>query len=60
LPLLGWTIDFAEIAQVANQYYELMGVDPATHLPTTKELLRLGLKDVAERLERLQSRETKV
>jgi hypothetical protein len=54
----GWTIDFAKISQVANRYYELMGVDPVTHLPLRKELERLGLKDVADMLENLPSRET--
>jgi aldehyde:ferredoxin oxidoreductase len=54
----GWTMDFVKIAQVANRYYELMGIDPVTHFPTTRELERLGLKDVADRLENLRVRET--
>ena len=52
----GWTMDFDKIGQVASRYYELMGVDPVTHLPLTRELLRLGLKDVADKLESLQPR----
>jgi aldehyde:ferredoxin oxidoreductase len=55
----GWTMDFEKVPQVANRYYELMGIDPVTRLPLAKELVRLGLKAVADLLENLHLRETR-
>lgn len=56
----GWAMDFVKIPQVADRYYQLMGIDPVTRLPLTKELERLGLKDVADRLGSPLDRETRV
>ena len=36
---------------VVEKYYELRGCDPDTEIPTRRELARLGLDEVADRLE---------
>ena len=53
----GVSIDFEKMPLVTNRYFELIGVDPVTRLPLRSELERLGLKDVADRLEELQPQE---
>jgi aldehyde:ferredoxin oxidoreductase len=50
----GATIDIGKIPEVTNRYYEIMGIDPWTRLPKREELERLGLKDVADMLEKLE------
>ena len=53
----GAVLEFGKIPRVTNRYYELMGIDPVTRLPSRKELERLGLKDVADMLDRLKLEE---
>jgi len=50
----GATIDIEKALQVLSRYCELMGVDPATKLPLRSELERLGMKDVADILDKLE------
>ena len=50
----GATIDIGKIPEVTNRYYEIMGIDPWTRLPKREELERLGLKDVADMLDKLE------
>ena len=50
----GATIDIEKALQVLSRYCELMGVDPATKLPLRSELERLGMKDVADMLDKLE------
>jgi len=52
----GATIDIEKIPQVTNRYYELMGIDPWTRLPKREELERLGMKDVADMLDKLEEK----
>jgi aldehyde:ferredoxin oxidoreductase len=54
----GAVLEFGKIPQVTNRYYEVMGIDPVTRLPSRKELERLGLQDVADMLESLELEET--
>jgi len=54
----GSFFSIGKIQQVVSRYYELMGIDPVTHLPSRKELERLGLKDVADMLGGLQPEQT--
>ena len=46
----GHMIDIEKLPQVILRYFELMGIDPDTHLPLREELERLGLDDVADML----------
>lgn len=52
----GYALDIEKIPQVTNRYYEIMGIDPWTHLPKREELERLGLKDVADMLDNLEEK----
>jgi hypothetical protein len=52
----GAFLDIEKIPQVTNRYYEIMGIDPWTHLPKREELERLGLKDVADMLDNLEEK----
>jgi aldehyde:ferredoxin oxidoreductase len=56
----GSSLDLAKIPQVSQRYCELMGIDPETQLPKRAELERLGLKDVADMLDGLDSKEKAV
>jgi aldehyde:ferredoxin oxidoreductase len=47
----GHAIDIEKLPQVIVRYFELMGIDPDTHLPLRSELERLDLGDVADMLE---------
>jgi aldehyde:ferredoxin oxidoreductase len=42
---------FEKLPQVILGYFKHMGIDPDTHMPLRSELERLGLNDVADRLE---------
>lgn len=53
----GHIFNIAKIPITVNRYFELMGIDPETQLPKRAELERLGLKDVADMLEGLHSKE---
>ena len=53
----GSILDIAKIPGVTNRYYELMGIDPWTHLPTRQELERLRMKDVADTLDKAAAAE---
>jgi aldehyde:ferredoxin oxidoreductase len=47
-------LDRDKFEQLKSEYYELRGCDPDTGAPSRKELERLGLKDVADRLQSLE------
>ena len=53
----GAFLEIAEIPEVTNRYYELMGIDAWTRLAKREELERLGVKDVADMLEGLDLKE---
>jgi hypothetical protein len=53
----GSSLDLGKIPQLSQRYCELMGIDSETQLPKRAELERLGLKDVADMLDGLDSRE---
>ena len=53
----GVFLDIAEAPQVTNRCYEPMGIDSWTRLPKREGLEGLGLKDVADTLEGLDSQE---
>ena len=53
----GTSLDLGKIPQVSQKYCELMGIDPETQLPKRMELERLGMKDVADKLEDSDSKE---
>lgn len=46
-----WGLSREALRKGIDQYYELRGMDPATGLPRKATLERLGLSDVAKRLE---------
>ncbi len=46
----GEEVDLEKLYQVVERYCEIRGLDPDTLLPTRKELERLGISDVADRL----------
>lgn len=48
----GFRTDPAKLKESGDEYCRLKGYDPETGIPTRKELERLGLKDVADRLEK--------
>jgi len=52
----GSMFNIEKMLQTISRYYELMGIDPETQLPTTKELERLGMKDIAGILEKLEQK----
>ena len=47
-PTAGWRIDQAELDKAQEQYYELLGWDPATGNPTRTKLSELGLEWVLD------------
>jgi aldehyde:ferredoxin oxidoreductase len=51
----GRTIDRSEFKRAMDRYYDLRGWDPETGVPTRACLERLGLSDVADELDRLES-----
>ncbi|MFC2027772.1 aldehyde ferredoxin oxidoreductase N-terminal domain-containing protein [Chloroflexota bacterium] len=53
----GATFDLGKAPMVIKRYCELMGIDPETLLPLRSELERLGMSDVADYLERLDSKD---
>jgi aldehyde:ferredoxin oxidoreductase len=53
----GHIFNIAKIPVTVNRYFELMGIDPEAQLPRRAELERLGLKDVADMLDGLHSKE---
>ena len=53
----GSSLDLGKIPRVSQRYCELMGIDPETQFPKRAELERLGLKDVADMLDGLHSKE---
>lgn len=53
----GATIDIGKVPEVTNRYYELMCIDPWTRLPLRTELERLGMKDVADTLDKAAAAE---
>ncbi|MCD6089180.1 hypothetical protein J7K07_05635 [Candidatus Bathyarchaeota archaeon] len=46
-------LDVEKFLQLLDYYYELRGWDKATGIPTRQKLEELGLKDVADELERM-------
>lgn len=46
-----WGLDRDKLRAAIDQYYEIRGIDVATGLPKRSTLERLGLKDVADRME---------
>jgi len=53
----GQAFNLGKLPVTVNRYFELMGIDPETQLPKRAELERLGLKDVADRLDGLDHKE---
>ena len=49
----GMVIDREAFEKMKDEFYELRGWDAGSGFPTQKTLDRLGLKDVAEELRRL-------
>jgi len=54
-PHKGKKIDQDKFAEMLNDYYEIVGWDKETGIPTRETLESLGLKDVADDLEKLLS-----
>jgi aldehyde:ferredoxin oxidoreductase len=52
----GAVIDLGKVPEVTSRYYELMCIDPWTRQPTRQELERLGMKDVADTLEKAEEK----
>jgi len=50
-PQPGRPTDSEELKKVQNDYCRMRGYDPETGIPTREELEKLGLKDVADKLE---------
>ena len=55
----GQMFNLAKMPITINRYYEIMGIDPETHVPTRKELERLGMKDVADMLDKRAEEKSK-
>jgi aldehyde:ferredoxin oxidoreductase len=51
----GAKFNLGKMPKTVSRYYELMGMDPLTQLPTRQELERLGMNDVADMLDELGS-----
>ena len=51
-PSKGEYLDFTKFERMLDEYYELHGWDKSTGLQTRKCLVKLGLEDVAEKLEK--------
>lgn len=52
-PYKGEVLDREKFARMLDEYYEIMGWDKETGIPTRETLESLGLEDVADELERL-------
>jgi len=46
----GQEVDIEKLYQVVERYCQIRGMDPETMIPLRKELVRLGLEEVADRL----------
>ena len=53
-PHKGKILDREKFGEMLNDYYDIVGWDKKTGIPTRKTLEILGLKDVADRLESLE------
>jgi len=50
-PFKGQEFDLEKSEQVGEEYCELRGCDPDTGVPTREALEKVGLKDLADKLE---------
>lgn len=52
-PGAGWKMDFDRYNRMLDEYYEIHGWDRRTSFPTREALVRLGLEQVADDLEKI-------